>query len=121
MTNTSCEFVWYELVTSDGPAAEAFYRAVVGWTVQDAGMPGMRHAVASVGSTPVGGMMRRADGGTSASWLYYIHVAQIDAAVDRVRAHGGQVQQAPMEVPGNMWIVQCTDPQGAFFALLGAR
>ncbi|WP_367847694.1 VOC family protein [Rhodoferax sp. WC2427] len=256
MANTPCEFVWYELMTSDGPAAEAFYQAVVGWTVKDAEMPGMRYALASAGgtqvggimtlpseakaagaqpgwsgyiavpdvdahaarltqmggtvhvpgtdipgvgrfamvsdpqgavfalfkglpaerpapppagtpgtfgwnelhalddaaafalyadlfgwtaaeamdmgpmgiyqlfsagSTPIGGMMRRADGGTRASWLYYIHVEQIDAAADRVRAHGGQVLNGPMEVPGNMWIVQCVDPQGAQFALLGPR
>ncbi|TJX16567.1 MAG: VOC family protein, partial [Mesorhizobium sp.] len=24
----------------------------------------------------------------------------------------------PMEVPGGDWIVQCTDPQGAHFALI---
>ncbi len=256
MTSSSCDFVWYELVSSDGPAAEAFYQAVVGWTTQDAGMPGMRYALASVdntqvggimtlsaaakaagaqpgwcgyvavpdvdadaarmvqrggmvhsaptdipgvgrfamvadpqgavfalfkglpaerpapppagtpgtfgwhelhavdvaaalalyaelfgwtateamdmgpmgvyqmfatGAAPVGGMMRSADDGTRAHWLYYIHVEQIDAAADRVRAHGGQVVNGPMEVPGNMWILQCTDPQGAQFALLGPR
>ncbi|MBC7681508.1 MAG: VOC family protein [Ferruginibacter sp.] len=256
MTSTPCEFVWYELVTSDGPAAEAFYQAVAGWTVQDAGMTGMRYALASAGSTqvggimtlpaeakaagaqpgwcgyiavpdvdahaarvvemggnihhpptdipnvgrfamvadpqgavfalfkalpaerptpppagtpgifgwnelhavdsaaafslyaelfgwtaaeamdmgamgmyqlfsagaaPIGGIMRRADGGTRASWLYYIHVEHIDAAQDRVLAHGGRVLNGPMEVPGPMWILQCSDPQGAQFALLGTR
>ena len=25
-------FVWYELMTTDSAAAEAFYRIVVGWT-----------------------------------------------------------------------------------------
>ncbi|MGA8412896.1 MAG: VOC family protein, partial [Xanthobacteraceae bacterium] len=27
----------------------------------------------------------------------------------------------PMEVPGGSWIVQCKDPQGAMFALVGRR
>jgi predicted enzyme related to lactoylglutathione lyase len=26
-----------------------------------------------------------------------------------------------MEVPGGDWIIQGTDPQGAFFALVGAK
>jgi len=26
-----------------------------------------------------------------------------------------------MEVPGGSWIVQCKDPQGAMFALVGPR
>ena len=34
-------FVWYELMTGDQPAAVDFYRRVVGWSAQDAGMPGM--------------------------------------------------------------------------------
>lgn len=53
MTSTPCEFVWYELVTSDSPAAEAFYQAVVGWTMKDADMPGMHYALASAGRTQV--------------------------------------------------------------------
>ena len=36
----------------------------------------------------------------------------------RVQQGGGQILHGPMEVPGGSWIVQCTDPQGALFALL---
>ena len=32
-------FVWYELMTTDMKAAEAFYSKVVGWDAADAGMP----------------------------------------------------------------------------------
>jgi predicted enzyme related to lactoylglutathione lyase len=38
-----------------------------------------------------------------------------------VKANGGQVINGPMEVPGGSWIVQGKDPQGAMFALVGAR
>ena len=31
------KFIWYELMTSDLPAAEKFYKAVVGWTTEDFG------------------------------------------------------------------------------------
>jgi hypothetical protein len=34
---------------------------------------------------------------------------------------GGQVIQGPMEVPGGGWIVNGLDPEGAMFALTGAR
>jgi uncharacterized protein len=27
----------------------------------------------------------------------------------------------PMEVPGDDWILQCTDPQGAVFALVAPK
>ena len=116
-------FGWHELHAVDDAAALALYVDLFGWTAaetMDMGPMGTYQLFAT-GAAPVGGMMRRADGGTRASWLYYIHVEHIDAAADRVRAQGGQVQQGPMEVPGNMWILQCTDPQGAQFALLGPR
>ena len=54
-------------------------------------------------------------------WLYYFNVDDVDAAAQRVKAGGGQILDGPLEVPGGSWIVQCTDPQGAMFALEGKR
>jgi predicted enzyme related to lactoylglutathione lyase len=51
------------------------------------------------------------------NWLLYIRVADITAAVERVKAAGGTVLNGPMEVPGGDQIAQCMDPQGAAFAL----
>jgi predicted enzyme related to lactoylglutathione lyase len=50
-------------------------------------------------------------------WLYYIKVDSVEASVERVKQLGGQVLNGPMEVPGGDQIAQCTDPQGAVFAL----
>jgi predicted enzyme related to lactoylglutathione lyase len=55
------------------------------------------------------------------NWLYYINVADIDAAVDRVKTGGGQILNGPMQVPGGSWIIQGKDPQGAMFALVGQK
>jgi predicted enzyme related to lactoylglutathione lyase len=55
------------------------------------------------------------------SWLSYVHVANCDRAVAAAKAAGGRVINGPMEVPGGSWIVQCKDPQGATFALVGKR
>jgi hypothetical protein len=41
--------------------------------------------------------------------------------VKRVKIGGGQVVEGPIEVPGGSWIIQCLDPQGALFALVGKR
>jgi predicted enzyme related to lactoylglutathione lyase len=54
-------------------------------------------------------------------WLYYFNVGDIDAAMRRVRAGDGEILDGPIEVPGDRWIVRCTDPQGAMFALVGKR
>ena len=54
-------------------------------------------------------------------WNYYIRVAGIDAAKASVEANGGKVLHGPMEVPGGDWILNGIDPQGAMFALVGAK
>ena len=33
---------------------------------------------------------------------------------------GGSVMMGPMEVPGGAWILNCLDPQGAYFSLVAA-
>lgn len=116
-------FGWNELHAMDDSAAFALYADLFGWTpdqAMDMGPLGTYQLFAADG-VAIGGMMRRADGGRRATWLYYLYVEQIEAAAERVRAHGGKTLEAPSEVPGGLWIVPCTDPQGAAFALLGSR
>ena len=52
-------FVWYELVTPDAKAAEAFYRGVVGWDadVQAGITPGEPYTILKAGKVPVAGMV----------------------------------------------------------------
>jgi uncharacterized protein len=38
-----------------------------------------------------------------------------------VKSKGGQILFGPQEVPGEAWILQCLDPQGAMFCLVGPR
>ena len=34
---------------------------------------------------------------------------------------GGTIVNGPMKVPGERWVAQCLDPQGAMFALLSGK
>ena len=66
----------------------------------------------------VGGMSNAAKAqNVPPHWLYYVTVDDINAAVERVKSHGGKILNGPMEVPGGELIAQCMDPQGAAFAL----
>ncbi len=56
-----------------------------------------------------------------AQWNYYFNVGNIDEAAERVRARSGRVRHGPQEVPGGAYVVNCLDPQGAGFSLLGSR
>jgi hypothetical protein len=54
-------------------------------------------------------------------WLYYFEVADLDDAMDQVKAGGGNIAQGPIELWGGNWAARCIDPQGAMFALQGRR
>jgi predicted enzyme related to lactoylglutathione lyase len=69
----------------------------------------------------IGGMFTKPPAVPAPFWLYYFVVDAIDAAIERVKAGGGQILNGPMEVPGGDWIIQGRDPQGAMFALVGKR
>lgn len=112
---------WRELHAADREAAFGFYSGLFGWTKadqMDMGPMGIYQLFARNGETQ-GGMMAGPEGGPPPFWLYYFHVESIAAAAERVQANGGQVINGPMEVPGGPWIIQCLDPQGAMFALVG--
>jgi len=113
---------WHELLAADWEKAWAFYGELFGWQKVDAdtGAMGTYQLFSADGQT-IGGMFNKPAAVPLPFWLYYFNVGDIDAAVKRVKAGGGQILDDPMEVPGDRWIVQCTDPQGAIFALVGKR
>jgi predicted enzyme related to lactoylglutathione lyase len=51
------------------------------------------------------------------NWGIYFRVPDVNAAVERIKANGGQILNGPMEVPGGDLIVNAMDPQGAAFSL----
>jgi uncharacterized protein len=116
------QFIWYELMTTDQDAAEAFYRAVVGWKTADAGQPGMRYTILSAGDRPMGGLMaipaEARAGGLRPGWLGYIGVPDTDAAAKRIAAAGGAIHHAPDDIPDVGRFAVVADPGGALFQLL---
>jgi predicted enzyme related to lactoylglutathione lyase len=115
------EFSWHELATSDWEAAWAFYAELFGWNKGDAmdmgemGTYQMFHR----GAHLLGGVFNRSAEMPVSAWLLYIHVGDVNAAIEKVKELGGQVLNGPMEVPGGDQVAQCMDPQGAAFAVHG--
>jgi predicted enzyme related to lactoylglutathione lyase len=113
---------WRELHTTDWEAAVGFYSGEFGWARSDAmdmGEMGTYQIIAENG-VQIGAMYNSPDV-PRPMWLFYFSVPSIDAAVEKVKAGGGQVINGPMAVPGDAWIINATDPQGAMFALVGGK
>jgi len=114
---------WRELYAVEGQSAFNFYQRMFGWTkaeAHDMGPMGVYQLFAT-GAEPVGGIMTKPAAIPRPFWGYYFNVPAIGAAAERVESAGGKVVNGPLEVPGPMYIIQCTDPQGAHFALVAAK
>lgn len=113
---------WHELMTADVPAALEFYSGLFGWTkslTMEMGEMGVYQLFAHDG-VDIGGIQ-----GLGASpmpfWLPYFGTQDgIGVTHDRIREAGGTVHHGPADVPGGAQIVIATDPQGAWFAVVGS-
>ena len=116
------KFCWYELMTTDKPAAEKFYRDIVGWGAQDMEGPHGTYTIVSAGEFPVGGLMAMpADAcaaGARPGWGAYIAVDDVVAFAARVQQAGGTVLRGPADIPGIARFAVVADPHGAVFNLI---
>jgi uncharacterized protein len=113
---------WNELATADPAAALDFYHHLFGWEKDgemDMGPLGkyefLRH------DFMLGAMMPKMPEMPVSMWTYYFRVPDIDKAMATIKANGGQILREPTEIPGGDFSMNALDPQGAAFALVGAR
>ncbi|MGH6813139.1 MAG: VOC family protein [Methylocella sp.] len=113
---------WHELLAADWEKAFTFYGELFGWQKADAHIGAMgTYQRFSAGGETIGGMFTKPATLPLPFWLYYFNVGDVEAAAKCVEAGGGQILYGPTAVPGGAWIVHCTDPQGAIFALVDKR
>lgn len=119
---SASKFVWYELMTSNPPEAEQFYKAVFGWDMQDSGMPGPgKYTIISSGGKMLGGLMAIPEAARNnnapPSWVGYIGVDDVDQKAKDVQQAGGIIHHGPEDIPGVGRFAVVADPQGAVFML----
>jgi predicted enzyme related to lactoylglutathione lyase len=131
MANKQGDFIWYELLTDDADAAQAFYGEVLGWQVTDSGVANMDYRILQATDpdsgevNPVAGLMQitpeMQDGGARPLWLGYIAVDDVDASVGRIVAAGGNLRMPATDIPDVGRIAMVTDPQGTpFYVMRGS-
>jgi predicted enzyme related to lactoylglutathione lyase len=112
-------FCWADLQTTDPPAAERFYSAVLGWTI--APVPdNTPYSVASLDGRMTAGVKAlpaRARGlGAPPHWLSYVAVDDVQTSVDKAVTLGAAVLLPPTTTgPGTFAVLR--DPTGAAFAI----
>lgn len=121
MVKQSTAFAWYELLTTDMGAANAFYGSVIGWATQHAATTQFAYDVFTMGEIEVGGLMELPSDarkkGAKPRWVGYVAVPNVDVTVDRLKRLGGAVFVPPTDSNiGRISVV--TDPQTATLALV---
>lgn len=115
------DFSWHELATTDQKAAWDFYSDLFGWENpqewnMDMGPDGVYQMYGRNGMMYGGIYTKRKETPGPPAWLHYISVEDVHSVSEKVKEHGGQIVNGPMDVPGGK-VSMCVDPQGAPFAV----
>jgi predicted enzyme related to lactoylglutathione lyase len=114
---------WHQHHTTDLERAWRAYADRFAWTeegtVAEEGLEGGHRLFAWDSSRACVGRMANTarHPEVHAQWLFYFAVAQLGAAMDKVRARGGLVAGAPRALRDGTELVACEDAQGAAFGL----
>ncbi len=119
-SHTVGKFVWYDLLTSDVPAAKRFYGGVFGWEFKK--MEGANDAYTMIlnGGKAIGGIINMAEAKKvkGEQWLSYLSVPDVDVAARLVKQRGGTVLRDPIDFKDRGRVAVVTDPQGSLFVVV---
>jgi predicted enzyme related to lactoylglutathione lyase len=114
--------VWHDLLSEDPAAAKRFYGGLFGWTFRDVDLgAGQTYSVIEHDGRAIGGIVDGRginDANNVSRWIPVLSVADMSAAMSVVRAGGGTVFQAPVDIPTRGAMAVVADPQGAVLTLL---
>ena len=121
LANEPGSFTWNEVQTPDIGAAEAFYRAVFGYEINEVPMgDGMTYRVLKVDGKNVAGMYELAGdtAGTPPNWATAFAVTDADATCKLAEGLGGKVLVQPLDISEVGRYAMLQDPVGAVFQVL---
>ncbi|MFD3545347.1 VOC family protein [Streptomyces sp. NPDC058655] len=107
---------WLDLGSPDIGTATAFYGAVFGWEFVPAGPDTGGYGFFRLDGKTVAAIGQLTEEGAASAWMLHFMTSDVRATADAVRAGGGTVRMEPVDVMGEGWLAQFTDPQGAQFA-----
>jgi predicted enzyme related to lactoylglutathione lyase len=122
MSGSHGHFVWYELLTPDPQAAEAYYSSVIGWgTLPTPGQDGP-YTLFTVGETPVCGLMKLPDEarklGAPPHWMGYVVVEDVDTSTNAALQLGATIYVEPRDIPKICRFSVIADPQKAAIGMM---
>ena len=110
---------WNELYTNDVEGAKKFYGELLGWEFDNDAM-GHDYILIKNNGRMNGGIMAITEemGDMPPMWGTYFTVANVDEAVEKIRANGGIVHKEPWEAEGVGKMAAVAGPEGAPFMII---
>ena len=111
-------FVWYELMTADTTASQAFYTQVLGWgTRVERPLMGIEgrppYTMLTANETPIAGLVPLEE----TYWLGYVGVDDVGRSVTQAKELGADILFGPHEISNVGRFAVLADPQGAPIAV----
>ena len=106
--------VHFEILGKDGRKLQEYYSGLFGWKI-DASNP-MAYGLVEAGQGGIGGGISGTDGPSGV--CVYVAVPDLQAALDKAVALGGEVVTPVTTIPGMVTFAQFRDPQGNVMGLV---
>jgi predicted enzyme related to lactoylglutathione lyase len=125
------KIIWHDLITHTPEASKRFYSELFGWEFEDLGLDFgfgrtvnyslIRHQGELIGGMIDANHIGRPNPRELSQWVVVMSVADLEAAVESVKAGGGKVLAPARDVSERGRIALIEDNQGAALALLQTR
>jgi hypothetical protein len=117
-------FIWFEHWAKnekESAKAKAFYTQLLGWTIEDVTAGEMKLSMIKAGGvTPIGAFIVAPGHTGKATWMGYVSVPDVDAAVAAAKTGGAKLINEPVDVPEVGRRATLKDAGGGIFGVIKA-
>ena len=106
---------WFEVTGPDASALQSFYGEAFDWQI-DANNP-MNYGMVEMSEGGIPGGVGPSPDGTAHA-IFYVAVADVQGALDKIGKLGGSTVMPPMDVPDGPTIALFADPAGNLIGLM---
>lgn len=107
----------FEIMAKDGQRSRDFYSGLFGWKIEV--MPEMGYGMVNTAvKMGINGGIGQVDGNGRPGVTFYVQVEDIQAALDKAAALGGNIIVPVTDVPGAVTFAQFSDPDGNVVGLV---
>jgi uncharacterized protein len=115
------KFVWRDLMTDDISSVKKFYSELFGWTYIDVGESDNDYSVILHEGKPIAGIFKLRDVKADqkySQWISYLSVADMNQAINYVKASGGSIYRESFELPNRGSVSFVFDSQNAILSFV---